>query len=213
MAFGRRERHTSESNSMALGYYILLGSATIRVRAPACLRPYITSNIFLQHKYHRMFPFRNRTANLRALVKKHGEDRSRLQARLSSSSALASIVRRHNCYCNDICCAKLNSSKKKKKDRAKILFSFFFLYSLILLLICFLVESSECTFTLVIVSLLTPDIESLLHTHVTFFCIVCIFTSLIFECIRRRTCTRCVEPFRCHFRECSLFTSIPSLID
>lgn len=41
----------------------------------------------------------------------------------------------------------------------------------------FLVESSECNFTLVIVSLLTPDIESLLHTHVTFFCIVCIFTS------------------------------------
>jgi len=93
---------------------------------------------------------------------------SRVQAQLSFSSALASL------YTGIIDTATIFVAWNLiRGNEIKQRFSFLFLYSLILL-ICFLL-SSECIFTLVIVSLLMLDIKSLLHTHVTFFCIV--FTS------------------------------------
>jgi len=93
---------------------------------------------------------------------------SRLQARHSSSSALVSS------YTGTIATVFApNFEFEEKRDRAEICAFPFSLFSHSTINL-FLVASSECTSTLVIVSLLTPNIESLLHTHVTFFCIVCL---------------------------------------
>lgn len=115
-----------------------------------------------------MFPFRNRIADLCALVKLGGDCRGSKHG--SHLRVLSHHHTPHNSYCN-ICCAELNSRKRYGAE----IFFFFSLFSH--WFVSCLLNHQNVPFTLVIVNLLTSDIESLLHTHVMFFCTVCIFTS------------------------------------
>lgn len=94
---------------------------------------------------------------------------SRLQARLSSSNALAF---KHRTIPIAIFVAP-NWIREKDMEQN----FFFIILSFYYWFVSYLLNHQNVPFTIVIVNLLTSDIESLLHTHVMFFCTVCIFTS------------------------------------
>lgn len=104
-----------------------------------------------------MFPFRNRIADLCALVKL-GEDRR------GSKHGFHLRVLSHHCTPAQLLLQRYLLRRIEFEEEIEQ--RFFFLFPLFShsIVNSFLVESSECNFTLVIVSLLTPDIESLL-TH------------------------------------------------
>lgn len=125
-----------------------------------------------------------------------------------SSTSNAYIIVHWQCYCNDICYAELNSRRKRIYIYTYREHLFILSFPLIFVFHC--EGSSGYTSTLVIVSFLT-SLHRIASIHTCNVLLCCLSSlPLILDYIRH---TRCVKPFCCHFRECSVFTFISILID